>query len=200
MEQESPKTRPIRFWASALAVGVVLGVVSGATIVTILALQSERTGPWIHVPAIGTPAASHVERAAVAVIGLLALPREETIYFNAMVDSDGDLLRGNRTYRFETGDLDCRWWSVTVYGKHGYLMPNAEGRHSYNMAQIEKNDSGDYVIQIGPEQRDGYWIPTSDAVSFDVTLRVYNPSDAFRSRLDAGTLTMPRLVKEAPDG
>lgn len=200
MEQQPARKRPALFWLSALAAGLTLGVVSAAASVAVLGLQSERVGPWIYVPAIGTPAASHAERTLIAIIGLFALPRKETMYFNAITDSDGDLLRGDRTYRFETGGIDCRWWSVTVYGKNNYLIPNDEGRHSYNAEQLEKADTGEYLIWIGPEPRDGHWIPTGGAMSFDVTLRVYNPSDAFHRQLDEGVLTLPRLVKAPADG
>ena len=184
-----------KFWVSAVCVGVILGLASAAISVGALVAEVESIGPWMHSPHVGAASASHRLRMAVAAIGLFALPQTETAYFNAMTDSEGDLLRGNQSYRLEMEDIDCRWWSVTLYGKHGYLLDNEQNRSSYNMEQIQKNAQGQYVIKIAPEAQEGYWIPTGGSASFDVTLRVYNPSDSFRSQLASGTLELPRLVK-----
>jgi len=202
-EETNPNTRvarrrPLLYWGTAALFGIALGLGSAALSVGTLALQLDRVGPWMYSPNLGVETASHRLRAAIALIGLFALPQEEAIYFNAMTDGDGDLLLGNTAYRLETEDIDCRWWSVTVYGKHGYLLSNDENRYSYNVGQLEKNANERYVIAIAPEARDGYWIPTGDAASFDITLRIYNPSDLFREQLKAGAVKLPSLKKVVP--
>src|SRR5260221_8008708 len=69
-------------------------------------------------------------RARIAVHGLLALSREETIYYTAERDSEGKTLDGSCAYHIEGRDPPARWWSITAYGADDFLIPDTGDRYS----------------------------------------------------------------------
>ena len=81
-------------------------------------------GPWSTSLDTGSSEGGPYLRARIAVHGLLALSREETVYYSALRDSDGADLVGNCSYRLEGRDPPTRWWSITAYGADDFLIPN----------------------------------------------------------------------------
>ena len=70
-------------------------------------------------------------KASVALGGLLASTREDSMYY--LPDSvSGEPLRLNCRYRIEGRDYDADWWSITAYGWDNYLIPNDHKRYSFN--------------------------------------------------------------------
>ena len=107
-----------------LMAGVALGL--GATWVTAIRgtfSGAVSNGPWTTSLYTGSSEGGPYLRARVAVHGLLALSREETVYYTALRDSDGAMLNGNCTYRLEGRDPPTRWWSITAYGADDFLIP-----------------------------------------------------------------------------
>ena len=160
---------------------VALGLIGGAA----YAVQLVRgglndglvaNGAWETGKSFGTLDASTLTRAKVALSGLLALPAKEAMYFTAQNDSDGRALDGRCTYDVRGGQLDGRWWSVTLYEGEGWLVKNAANRWSIPASAVSTDAQGRWSFTVSPEAQSGSWLPTGSVEAFDLTLRLYHPS------------------------
>ena len=184
---------------ATVLVALVLGAGSAVLLVRSGGLGGQTaTGPWETDLTIGSMEADPYTRARVAVAGLLALNRNETIYFTAGRDGDGERLRVSCSYRIEGTDPPARWWSITLYGDDHFLVSNPQQRYSYGGETVARNEDGSFTITAGPEETDGNWIPTGDGHTgdtFTLTLRLYNP-DENAARNPSG-IALPQIAKEA---
>jgi hypothetical protein len=131
-------------------------------------------GPWRTSLYIGSSESGPYLRARIAVHGLLALSREETLYYTAARDSDGQALAGNCSYRIEGRDPPARWWSITAYGADDFLIPNSAERYSVSMNSVARGPDGNFAVTVSKALTEGNWIPVT-AGHFDLTIRLYNP-------------------------
>ena len=186
------------------SVCILLGVAGGA----VYAVHQVRTGdmgrqvingPWRANTDNGTADASALSRARVALFGLLALPAKEAMYFTAHTDSDGAPLNGRCTYRVIGGELDARWWSVTLYKGEGWLVKNAANRWSIGSGNIAMNESNppSWQFWVGPKapKDDPQYLPTGGTAQFDLTLRTYHPQGALLT--DPAKAKLPTIKNEA---
>ena len=184
---------------ATVLVALVLGAGSAVLLVRSGGLGGQTaTGPWETDLTIGSMEADPYTRARVAVAGLLALNRNETIYFTAGRDGDGERLRVSCSYRIEGTDPPARWWSITLYGDDHFLVSNPQQRYSYGGETVARNEDGSFTIAVGPNETDGNWIPTGDGLTgdtFTLTLRLYNP-DENAARNPSG-IVLPQIAKEA---
>lgn len=166
--------------AVVLMLGLLIGVGSAALVLA-RGVQGGgvRNGPWTTNLAIGSAAADPWTRASVAIAGLFALSREETLYFTAFTDSHGVPLRSSRCYRIAGRDPGARWWSITAYGADHYLIANPENRYSVSMHGVVRDADGGFAIYAGRAAPAPNPLPIgareADA-PFSLTLRLYNPS------------------------
>jgi hypothetical protein len=180
----------------AIVVAVTLGLAS-AYYAARYAVQSDAivtNGPWMTNLATGGTDADAYTRAFIALTGLLALNKDETIYYNATEDSDGDALDGACTYRIEGRDPDARWWSMTVYGKDHYLIDNPSKHYSISQTSVAREPGGSFVVRLSTVQETGNWIAISPD-GFQVTLRLYNPGGTVKEK--PATVPLPAIVKES---
>lgn len=184
---------------ATVLVALVLGAGSAVLLVRSGGLGAQTaTGPWETDLTIGSMEADPYTRARVAVAGLLALNRNETIYFTAGRDGGGERLRVSCGYRIEGTDPPARWWSITLYGDDHFLVSNPQQRYSYGGETVARNEDGSFTIAVGPNETDGNWIPTGDGLTgdtFTLTLRLYNP-DENAARNPSG-IVLPQIAKEA---
>lgn len=171
----------MRFVLKGLATllgGVALGLfVTWLTVVRGMgAAGGIDNGPWHTNLNTGSTDSGPYLRAAVAVHGLLALDRHETLYYTAERDSAGEALSGDCTYEIAGRDPPARWWSITAYGADDFLIPNAQGRYSASMNSIARSGDGSFTITVAKAGGGANWIPVGDG-SFSLTLRLYNPKD-----------------------
>jgi len=124
--------------------------------------------------------------------GLLALNRNETIYYNAARDSQGNSLAGNCIYRIIGRDPDARWWSITAYGADEYLIANRAHRYSVSKDSIVRRGDGTFVAIASRGQAGANWIPVGDG-RFSLTLRLYNPGAAVRE--NPGGVNLPSIAR-----
>lgn len=179
----------------AVLVGVALGL--GSAYVAITSLRGEHAvtnGPWTTSLATGGAGADMYTRAFVALTGLLALNKNETIYFGAQKDSAGEPLDGHCSYRIEGRDPDTRWWSITLYGGDDFLIPNPANRYSVSQTNVVRAADGAFVIRLSTVEETGNWIATSPE-GFQITLRLYNPGALVKD--NPATTPLPAIVKEA---
>jgi len=183
---------------AALIVGTVLGIV--ATFVTVVHDTMPGgvvDGPWKTSLITGSAQSDAYTRARVALHGLFALNRSETIYFTASADSEGRTLDGRCHYEIVGRDPNVRWWSITAYGSDDFLIPNAENLYSASQTSVAREKDGSFSIQVGGQnahqtKADANWIPTGEG-PFTLTLRLYNPGPDIA--LDPGHATLPSLKK-----
>lgn len=178
-----------------VAIGVVATSFYAARAITVNNLSNQGSvfdafetvdGTWLYSDKIGAAAASNVERARVAINGPLGLSAKEAVYFVALQDSAGDPLRSQCTYRVSGQEIDTRWWSLTLYDSvTQHYVPNPENRSSWNSVSVPRTEQGDWVINVAPTPQETAWLPSQEEAdqSFDLMLRVYNPSDATRAKL-----------------
>lgn len=178
---------------------VVLGLAGG----TAYAVHQVRSGdlgrqitngPWSTNTDNGTADASALSRARVALFGLLALPAKEAMYFTARTDSAGATLNGNCTYTVSGGELDARWWSITLYKGEGWLVKNEANRWSVGGNAPERDANGNWSFTVSPQSVEGVWLPTGRTPQFDLTLRTYHPKGALLN--DPAKAKLPTIKKE----
>lgn len=134
-------------------------------------------GPWRTSLAAGTAQADLHTRTYIAITGLLALNRNETLYFNADHDDEGRRLAAECSYDVAGMALPARWWSLTAYAGDHFLIPNALNRYAYTMNTVRRDESGHFIVAIGPRERAGDWLPSGEAgKGLSLLIRLYNPT------------------------
>ena len=144
----------------------------------------DAAGPWRVSLLAGSADADLYTRARVAIGGLLALNRQETMYYLASTDSAGAPLRSRCSYRVSGVPPPARWWSVTAYADDYFLFPNEARRYSVNGATARLDAGGRFSFVSAPQQpadpsSDGgamLWLPTPGDRGLLFTLRAYNPA------------------------
>ncbi|GHD28001.1 DUF1214 domain-containing protein [Halioglobus pacificus] len=153
-----------------------------------LGATSLQNGDWAINMSVGSADANALQRASVALGGLLGSTRENSVYYR-IASVDGEPLRLNCDYRIEGGDYDANWWSITAYGWDNYLIPNPQKRYSYNNENLARDSDGSWVISVSAQEKSGDWIPIGPSGGppwrkftdndFDLLLRLYTPGVAY---------------------
>jgi hypothetical protein len=180
--------------AAVLAIGTVLGL--AATWLLIFRggglRGAVRNGPWTTSLTVGSSGSDIYTRAVVAVHGLLALNRSETIYYAAHADSDGNNFDGRCTYLIAGRDPPARWWSITAYAADDYLIPNPAKRYSVSRTSVTRNAHGEFVATVSRKPFPKDWIALQNG-RFNLTLRLYNPAASVAA--DPPHAALPTLKK-----
>ncbi|MBV9420910.1 MAG: DUF1214 domain-containing protein [Alphaproteobacteria bacterium] len=176
---------------------VVIGVVLGLAATWAAVIRggwggAVSNGPWRTDLNTGSAAAGIYQRAGVAVHGLLALNRSETIYYTANRDSDGAMLDGACVYQVIGKDPPTRWWSVTAYAADDYLIPNPANRYSVSMNSVARRSDGTFTITVSKGGATENWIPVTDG-RFSLSIRLYNPDASVAA--DPAHVALPSIRK-----
>lgn len=183
---------------------IAVGLVGGAALAISqvrgdYSKQDVQNGPWNVNTNQATAQTSALTRAKVAVKGIFALPAKEAMYYIAHTDSSGALLNGKCTYTVRGGEMDARWWSVTLYQGDGWLVKNVANRWSINGSTIVMMESKPpkWMFTIGPKAPldDPQYLPTGSVPNFDLTLRVYHAQGALLN--DPARAVLPSITKES---
>ncbi|MEP1420697.1 MAG: DUF1214 domain-containing protein [Erythrobacter sp.] len=194
----------------AYGLALIIGLIAGPASALYMAGLWPGTNPlnfgdieidgWRSDFAIGSEAADPYTRARVARHGLLGLAKSEAVYFTRTTDSDGEPLREACDYRITGGPMPADWWSITLYNGESFLPDNTDAALSVDATQVDVDDGPWKAIASPNRPVDGTaWISSKAAKTFDLTLRLYVPSDAL---LDApkDTLTPPRVERMSCEG
>ncbi|MGV8996335.1 MAG: DUF1214 domain-containing protein [Parvibaculaceae bacterium] len=188
--------KKISFWLGVLVVGLVLGL--GSLSLRLrggLGADAVSVGPWNTNLTVGGVDADALTRARVALFGLLALDKKETIYYTANKDDAGEALNGSCTYVVKGKDLAARWWSVTAYGPDSYLIPNDANIFSFSKPSVKREADGSYIVRVSATHQEGNWLPVKAGEGFDMTARFYNPEASVYTAPDKAEL--PTITKES---
>ncbi|MEW6187162.1 MAG: DUF1254 domain-containing protein [Thermodesulfobacteriota bacterium] len=132
---------------------------------------------------VGRYGTDYLTRAIVAMGGLGALPLEEAVYLGCSMDREGKPLNGNNRYllHFEKNTLPPvnAFWSVTLYGRDGFYVPNPLNRYALgDRDPLRYNADGSldlYIQNPSPgADRESNWLP-SPSGPFLLSLRLYWP-------------------------
>ena len=177
--------------ASALWMGGIAG--SGPRVG-----EAVRIDGWTSDWSIGSDAANPYIRARIARFGLLALRKEEAVYFTTAVDTDGKRLNDDCIYRITGGAMPAEWWSITLYDGDSRLPMNEDGALSFDASNAaEMGASDQWSFRVGPDQKgrpDELWVSSHNAGEFDLTLRLYLPTQELLD--DPENTLQPPVVKE----
>ncbi len=188
-------------WLIAVLIVLIVGGTAGALtafweVDALWGMGRVKSGAWGTNFTFGGKDANPWVRAGVAVRGLLALTRTETVYFQPLTDSEGRALRTDCDYTIQGKGVDARWWSITVYGDDNFLIPNAQKRYAYTMNNIRYEDDGSFKIHLSRLPGDGNWLPLGEKTQdFSITLRLYNPGE--NVCLNPEKLDLPKITREA---
>lgn len=194
-------------WLLILLFAIAGGMIWGWTEIDDQRPQMMKVGAWQSDPAIGSVGASAKLRASVARWGLLALSREEAIYFTAHEDQWGEALREECSYLVEGTDPQARWWSLTLYAEDMFLAQNKDERHSVSADNVKRNfpradGRGSWQVEIrgnAPANADAAdWLSSKNAGKFDLVLRLYNPDP--RIQEDFSAILLPTIKQLSCEG
>ncbi len=188
--------KKIAYWGGMIVLGIALGLGSARMMLGFGQLDGGYSvGPWKTGTDFGSANAGMYTRARVALYGLLALDRKETMYYTATTDDAGAPLSGDCTYVVEGKDFAARWWSVTAYGHDSYLIPNDANIYSFAKTTVKREADGHYIVRVSAERQDGNWLPLQRGQIFDMTARFYNPDPSVSAA--PASAKLPSIRKES---
>ena len=161
-------------------------------------LGTKHNGWQMLLSAIGSYGIDYLQRAAVDLIGLGANQLADAIYPQLLTDADGKPLTGENQYvlHFDKDELPPAgaFWSLTLYDKDGFAIPNPLNRanlSSWMDLKYDTDGSIDLYFQADSPGRDkeANWLPVPKQGTWNLTLRLYAPK---REALD-GTWTPPAI-------
>ena len=139
---------------------------------------------WVLNLDTGRYGTDYLNRAAATYFFVGANLPEDAVYPNTTKDGDGQLFDAANQYTltFPQGELPPAktFWSLTMYDKDGYLVPNAIKRQSISdrsKTKLGKDGSLTIYIQAdspGPD-KEADWLPTPEKGAFKMYLRLYTP-------------------------
>ena len=183
---------------SAIGAGSALwasGIVAGRGVV----LSDIEVEGWVSDWSIGSEAAGPYTRARIARHGLLALTREEAVYFTRRTDDSGRPLREDCTYRLSGGDQPADWWSMTLYDGESRLPMNEDGALSLDRTRTGSASAWEAIVSPSRPIEGGFWISSRNADRFDLTLRLYRPGQALLDDPETA-LNPPKIMQLGCDG
>ena len=155
-----------------------------------------RMGAWTTNRLAGSSSANALTRARIAIHGILAMHRQETIYFFASQDDLGNELDPSRDWEIVGRGFDCRWWSFTLYDEEYQLIESLSHRYSVHSDNVQLSADGSYRIVISRGNAGANWLASGGARRLMVTIRLYNPSQAVLDDLRSVVLPSIRMVGE----
>ena len=149
---------------------------------------------WYGSSVTGSADAGAWLRARVAVSGLLALNKSQAIYFTRKTDDAGNPLREDCNYRVTGGAMPGQWWSITVYAADNYLPLNDDDALSFDATEVQPDPQGQWSGTLSASRPpEGAWASTRKAGTYDITLRIYQPSKTAQDNYAA--IPMPTVTK-----
>lgn len=183
---------------AGLFLGALLGLGSALAAAGIIGPGARLGGAvnvssWTSDWTIGSEAANPWTRARVARHGLLALTKDEAVYFTRNTDDAGERLAEGCDYRVKGGAMPAQWWSITLYNSESYLPDNTDNALSYDLSDAAS--AGDpaswfFDLSASPSEAGPGWVSSRAGGNFDLTLRLYKP--------DADFIVDPERVLRAP--
>lgn len=172
--------RPVLRWGSAVPVAAVLGVGSaGAIMLSGLAGSDDvSVGAWSINLDRGSPDAGPYVRSATAVQALLAMTREEAVYFVAAHDDEGRRLTERCEYEVRGAEYPAAWWSITLYDG-AWLADNDDDHPSIDATSVQLEPGRTWAARLAATPgTGGNWISMRDADDPNLLFPLYVPDQS----------------------
>lgn len=151
-----------------------------------LGAAARQVNGWsVFTHSLGTYGNNYSIRAKVSMVGLGALPPQDSVYPEAVHDVDGAPLDGSHKYilHFDKDMLPpcVAFWSITLYDAENFPHPNEIGVHAIG----DRDDNLTYGIDgsldiciqsTRPAETESNWLPCPTAGLIKLTMRLYAPS------------------------
>jgi hypothetical protein len=155
---------------------------------------------WLFTTKTGNYGANYLQRALITAIGLGANRPQDAVYPTSEGPSAISSYTGEKKYvmHFNKGELPPvnGFWSLTMYDKDYFFVPNPLNRYSISPRQnLKANADGSVDLYIqndnpGPD-KESNWLPAPKD-KFILMMRLYWPKEKDPSILD-GTWTIPQV-------
>jgi hypothetical protein len=165
------------FLGSSLTLILAAAIGLGATWLTLsrrVAFGAMTIGTWTAWPKSGSIEIDPYARANIARTGELPVGAGDGVAFYARTDDTGDVLDGRCTFVISGMTPAARYWTLTLYDRQGRLVANAIDRHGFTSAEILRDATGRFVINVGPRARSGNWLPSGGIERFVLVWRLYD--------------------------
>lgn len=178
-------------WVGLVLLGLAIGGVS-AILAARQPFGGVEKGAWTASIETGSDKADPWTRARVAVQALLAMTRDQAVYFTSHHDSEGRAFDAACRYTIRGGDHPARWWSVTIYDDAYFLIENEAKRYSVTAATLALDEAGRWSARIAADEKADLIAPESGA--FNLILRFYHPEPG--ALQDPTALSLPVITRE----
>ena len=186
------------FFSSCFALILAAAVGLGATWLTLtrgVAFGALTIGAWTAWPRNGSVDIDPYAHATIARTGELPIGTGDGVAFYARTDDAGDALDGRCTFIISGMTPAARYWTLTLYDRRGRLVANAIDRHGFTSAEIVRDISGRFAINVGPRARPGNWLPSGGVEQFVLVWRLYDTPIGVTS-LTTKEGPMPSVVRK----
>lgn len=183
--------KTVLIWLGSLVLGALIGAVSALWMAGLLPGGPRLGGTveiegWVSDWSIGSEAANPYVRARIARHGLLALRKEEAVYFTKTQDDEGEPLNEYCVYKVSGGDMPAQWWSITLYNGDSRLPMNKDDALSFDQTSASRwvgSSADDWAFFVSSSRLNEHvpWVSSREAGRFDLMLRLYHPSEALLS-------------------
>ena len=154
--------------AIALVAGAAIGFVTVNPVANLVTSGSNiKNGPWSTNLAYGSSGANPYIKAWVAENGLMAVSASLSIYLD-----------------------------ITVYNENGFLIANDQNRYSYSSTDMKFEPDGSFKIYVSKTPKQGNWLPTGNAKTLNVYLRLHDSGTAYSNANALKAAQLPDIVKE----
>lgn len=182
-------------YLSAVVLGLILGLGSAWCVIRGSAsTEFIQNGHWRINTLAGSKDLGIYAKAYVAAKYLFALNNSETLYYLAVSDSQGSPLTTDCTYLVKGMAPKSRWWSLTAYDDKNYLISNSTNRYAFSGDDLNVDPGQEFQVLLGSEPRKGNWLPIGKGKSFNLILRLYNPSPEVYQNV--ASYPLPQIIKE----
>ncbi len=186
------------FFGSCFTLILAAALGLGATWLTLtrgVAFGAMNIGAWTAWPKSGSVDIDPYARATIARSGELPIGTGDGVAFYARTDDAGNPLDGRCTFVINGMTPAARYWTVTLYDAQGRLVANTIDRHGFTSAEIVREASGGFAINVGPRARPGNWLPSGGIEQFVLVWRLYDTPIGVAS-LTTKEGPMPAVVRK----
>jgi hypothetical protein len=152
-------------------------------------------GPWTAWPDVGAPNPNPYTRAHLTREAALQLGQAEGLHLVASVDSAGEPLSRNCTYRLEGRTPQATFWTLVATDPAGVNVAVPDGPLALRSTGIVRENDGSLRIHVGTRLAPGNWLELAGEGPFTLGLTLYDT--AVFTGFGATGDTMPAIVREA---
>lgn len=154
-----------------------------------------QSGPWIAWPDAGSPVPNPYTRAHLVREGVLQLGQSEGLQFIATLDSEGEPLIRDCTYRIDGTTPVSTFWTLVAIEEDGALIGPPNGFPAIRSNAIARAPDGSIVVRVGRRLAPFNWLELTGEGPFSLQLTLYDTIAS--SGFGASVETMPAILRES---